>query len=75
MKDPFVKTRRYPAIPAPSSDPVALLQTVQALKQVVELLAGTRSRVNDDVAAVTWQDLIGLGIVSPNHIRPNDRVR
>lgn len=67
------RSRRYPAIPTPSADPVALLQTVQALKEAVELLARTRARGNAAVAAVAWQDLVDLGLIPVSRVPRDDR--
>jgi hypothetical protein len=55
-------TLRYPAIPNPSADPVALRSTGIALKETVETL--TLQRGNPLNAAVTWQDLVNLGLIT-----------
>ena len=52
---------KYPAIPAPQADVVALRQTTEALKETAELL--TLQRGDHLLGAVTWQDLIDLGLI------------
>jgi hypothetical protein len=55
-------TLRYPAIPNPSADPIALRSTGIALKETVETL--TLQRGSPLNAAVTWQDLVNLGLIT-----------
>ena len=57
---------RYPSIPAPSADPVNLRTCVLALKEVSETLTLQRGSPLD--AAVTWQDLIDLGLITPSQV-------
>ncbi len=57
---------KYPSIPAPAADLVALRQSADALKETVEML--TLQRGNHLLAAVTWQDLIDLGLALPTQV-------
>lgn len=57
---------RYPSIPDPTSDPVALRSTALTLKETVEIL--TRQRGDRTISAVTWQDLVDLGLILPSQI-------
>lgn len=57
---------RYPSIPSPQADLVALRSTGEALKETVEMLTLQRgSHLN---GAVTWQDLIDLGLALPTQV-------
>jgi hypothetical protein len=51
----------YPAIPTPTTDPKSLLTAVEALKDNIEAL--TKIRGSRGVAAVTFNDLIALGVI------------
>ena len=57
---------RYPAIPAPQADLVALRATGDALKETVEML--TLQRGSSLEGAVTWQDLLDLGLILPTQV-------
>lgn len=57
--------RRMIAIPVPTEDPRSLCTTALATKELVESIAGQRS-VND--AAVTWDDLVRLGLIERERI-------
>jgi hypothetical protein len=61
---------KFPGIPEPTQDPEAMMATVQALKQATETILGQRrgSRVT---SAVTWQDLVDLGLIEVEQI-PRD---
>ncbi len=61
---------KFPGIPDPTMEPEGMLQTVQALKQATETILGQRrgSRVT---SAVTWQDLIDLGLIEREQV-PRD---
>jgi hypothetical protein len=61
-------TLKYPTIPHPTHDPLALNQTAMALKETVEILTATRGERLS--AAVTWQDLIDLGLITPAQVPP-----
>ena len=57
---------RYPAVPDPTTDPVSLRNASVALKEIAETL--TQQRGNRAFAAVTWQDLVELGLILPSQI-------
>ena len=57
---------RYPAIPEPSTDPVALRSTALALKETVEIATGSRG--DRSLSAVTWQDLVDLQLILPSQV-------
>lgn len=57
------------AIPEPTTDPAALYASVDALKEVVETLAGQRGRALD--VAVTWADLVEAGLIQLNQVPTN----
>jgi hypothetical protein len=57
---------KYPAIPSPQADLVALRTTGDALKETVEML--TLQRGSPLQGAVTWQDLIDLGLILPTQV-------
>jgi hypothetical protein len=65
------KTRRKPqvTVPNPAPDLPSLQVTVLALKELAEVLAGQRGDPRD--VAVTWGDLLDLGIVKPPDV-PQD---
>lgn len=64
---------RYPPIPDPAADTVALRSTALALKETAEML--TRQRGDRSLSAVTWQDLVELGLILPSQvpITPSNR--
>jgi hypothetical protein len=53
---------KYPGIPEPNLKPESLHDSALATKQVIEILTGQRGKKAD--AAVTWQDLLDLGLIS-----------
>lgn len=57
---------KYPSIPSPQADLVALRMSAEALKETVEVL--TLQRGDHLNAAVTWQDLINLGLALPTQV-------
>jgi len=57
---------KYPPIPDPTSDPVALRNAAVALKETAEIL--TRQRGDRSLSAVTWQDLVELGLILPSQV-------
>ena len=57
---------RYGAIPEPQADVESLRQTVAALKQAVEVLIRQRKPVL--AGAVTWGDLVDLGLINPDQV-------
>ena len=56
----------YPAIPDPEAEINSLLQTVQALKEAVEILTAQRVARANGVA--TLQDLVDLGLVEQDEL-------
>lgn len=50
---------KFPSIPEPRADLIALHATTMALKENVELLTGQRA-----APPVTWDDLVRLGLIS-----------
>lgn len=57
---------KYPSIPSPQADPEALRASCDALKETIEML--TLQRGNHLNGAVTWQDLIDLGLALPTQV-------
>jgi len=57
---------KYPVIPDPTTDPTTLRVTAMALKEGQEIL--TRQRGDRTMSAVTWQDLLRLGLVTSNQV-------
>ncbi len=57
---------KYPAIPEPQADVLSLRTSSAALKETVEML--TQQRGNKLNAAVTWQDLVDLGLALPTQV-------
>lgn len=57
-----------PAIPEPSHAIGDLYQAVLALKQAVEILTKQRGPARKADAAVTWQDLVDLGLIDADQI-------
>jgi hypothetical protein len=53
---------KYPAIPDPKLDLASVRDSVLALKQAFEIHSHQRS--SPLVAAVTWQDLVTLGLIT-----------
>jgi hypothetical protein len=52
-----------PSIPVPTMDSRSLQASLMVAKQAIELLAG-QSGNDQSNAAVTWQDLVTLGIIN-----------
>jgi hypothetical protein len=57
---------KYPAIPDPSLAPESLRDSVISVKQAFEIHTGQRG--NKLKAAVTWQDLVDLGLIEANQV-------
>lgn len=64
-----VRRRSQVTVPEPYLDPGSLRAATLALKELTEVLAGQRGEALD--AAVTWRDLVELGIVKPDQV-PTD---
>lgn len=60
-------SKRVPGIPDPSRSVDGLFETVTTMKQAVETLAGQR-RGSRAESAVTWNDLVNLGLIDPLQI-------
>ena len=60
------KLRKYPSIPEPVAEPKSLQVSVIALKEGFELLSGQRN--DPDRRAVTWDDLLRLGLIEQGDI-------
>jgi len=57
---------KYPSVPAPTVDIASLRESCAALKEVVEIL--TQQRGSTLNSAVTWQDLVNLGLITPAQV-------
>ena len=53
-------------IPTPEAETHSLYSAVMALKELTEGLAGHRGTLSD--IAVTWQDLIDLGLITKEQV-------
>jgi hypothetical protein len=58
--------QKYPSIPDPITNVQALRDTTLALKEGQEIL--TRQRGDRSLSAVTWQDLLALGLITASQI-------
>lgn len=56
----------FSAVPEPGVTPDSHRIALQALKQNVEVL--TQQRKPKASSAVTWQDLLDLGLITPNQL-------
>jgi len=54
--------KKFPGIPDPSRSVDGMFETVTTMKQVMETMAGQR-RGSRPQSAVTWQDLVDLGLI------------
>jgi hypothetical protein len=62
----MAKNLRLSAIPVPKAELMALLVSVSAIKQALEVLIGS---VGDkDQRAVTFVDLVNMGLILPDQI-------
>lgn len=57
---------KYPAVPEPSTDPESLRLAVNALKQAFEIHSQQRGKKTD--GAVTYQDLVDLGLIPASKV-------
>lgn len=60
--------QKYPGIPQPIADVNNLQVAASATKEAVEIL--TRQRGDRSLSAVTWQDLLALGLITASQIPP-----
>ncbi|HVQ48910.1 MAG TPA: hypothetical protein VMS92_02590 [Mycobacterium sp.] len=58
--------RSKATVPVPDQTLPGLQAAVMGLKEIAEVLDGQRGNMLD--AAVTWQDLVDLGIVKPANV-------
>lgn len=58
--------KKYPAISEPNTDPVALRAAILSLKEGQEVLVGVRGERK--YSAVTWSDLVDLGLIKESDI-------
>jgi len=58
--------QQYPAIPEPVANVESVRSTCAALKEGQEIL--TRSRGDRTMSAVTWQDLLALGLITKEQL-------
>jgi hypothetical protein len=65
-----VAKKRIPGIPDPARSVDGMFETLLTMKQAVETLAGQR-RGSRAQSAVTWQDLVDLGLIEELQI-PTD---
>jgi hypothetical protein len=62
-------SRKIPTIIEPYENAASLRSAVMALKENVEMLTGQRGTIDD--VAVTWGDLIRLGLIKQDQV-PKD---
>jgi hypothetical protein len=58
--------QKYPAIPEPVAEINAVRNSCAALKEGQEIL--TRQRGDRTLSAVTWQDLLSLGLINASQL-------
>ena len=59
-------TVKYQSIPSPVAEAESLRATALATKEVVEAISGQRGSYLN--AAVTWQDLVNLGLITLSQV-------
>lgn len=57
---------KYTPIPDPTTDPISLRNTTLAIKQGFEQLTGQRKNFAN--TAVTWGDLVALGLIKQSQV-------
>lgn len=57
---------KYPAIPDPNLTPESMRDSMITVKQAFEIHSGQRGKRLD--AAVTWQDLVDLGLIEASRV-------
>ena len=58
--------RSYKAIPEPAATLESLRESLSAAKEAIEVL--TRQRKPIEAGAVTWQDLVDLGLIASDQV-------
>lgn len=58
--------QKYPAIPDPITNVASLREVALALKEGQEII--TRQRGDRTLSAVTWQDLLALGLIKASQL-------
>lgn len=61
-----MSNKRFPSIPEPAPTPEALYNTVNEMKQLVEILAQQRKPYS--YSGVTWSDLVALGLIKASQV-------
>jgi hypothetical protein len=62
----MLRSQKQVTIPDPYENVSSLRATALATKELVEALAGQRGSLAD--IAVTWQDLLDLGLIKPEQV-------
>lgn len=57
---------KYPSIPEPVAETNSIRDCAAAMKETVEVL--TQQRGDRSLSAVTWQDLLSLGLITADQI-------
>lgn len=57
---------KYPAISEPTTDGASLRESVLNLKEATEML--TRQRGDPIASAITWADLVALGLIEASDV-------
>lgn len=58
--------KNYPSIAEPLAEINSVRDTAAQLKETAEILIGQRG--TRSLAAVTWQDLLALGLIKPDQV-------
>lgn len=58
--------RDYTSIPIPIANVHSLTESVSAVKQTIDVLVGNTR--NKNATAVTWDDLVALGLITADQI-------
>lgn len=59
-------SKKYPSITEPLAEINSVRDTAAQLKETAEVLTGQRG--TRSLAAVTWQDLLELGLIKPDQV-------
>lgn len=57
---------KYPAINEPTTDVASLRESILSLKEATEML--TRQRGDPLASAITWADLVALGVITADQV-------